>query len=84
MLTLDWEGLYTISILTRSDAHWANTAGCKRDRRAAPQPPSPLGGTRTDLTEPCGALPRKDLFIYELGVEQSGAEGASLLFAWCR
>jgi hypothetical protein len=38
----------------------------QRDRRAAPQPPSPSRGTRTGLTEPCGALPRKCLFIHLL------------------
>jgi hypothetical protein len=39
--------------------------GCKRDRRAAPLATEfPRGDTRTVMMEPCGALPRKCLFIY--------------------
>jgi hypothetical protein len=59
MVTPDWEGLYIIPILGRYDDHWSKTAGCERDHRAAPQPP-----VHILLTEPCGALPRKCLFIY--------------------
>jgi hypothetical protein len=63
MLTPDWKETYLSPTLGRYDPIWGKTAGCKRDRRAAPQPPIPSRGTWTGLTEPCGALPRKCLFI---------------------
>jgi hypothetical protein len=38
--------------------------GIKWDRRAAPRHRAPSPGYSTGLMEPCGALPRKCLFIY--------------------
>jgi hypothetical protein len=41
---------------------------------------SPHGDTRTGLTEPCGALPRKCLFIYD--VVTKDLRGTELDFDW--
>jgi hypothetical protein len=65
MLTPDWEGLYTIRLhlagMMTTGLRLQGVNGIAGRRLATG---SPHGDTRTGLMEPCGALPRKCLFIY--------------------
>jgi hypothetical protein len=61
------------------DRHQGLRAGIIWDRRGVPHSIPPLGGNLTELTEPCGALPCKCLFICLFTICQ-----AHMIYDQCR
>jgi hypothetical protein len=65
MFRLRWEGPYTKSFRIGTDNEMSlMVQGIERDCTVRLEAISPQGGYQTELKEPCGARPRKCLFIY--------------------